>query len=82
MAFSIKNPEVDRLARELAASTGEGLTQAVETAIRERLDRVRNPRAGMAERIKKLADEFCALPDRDTRSADEILGYDENGLPT
>ena len=82
MAFSIKNPEVDRLARELAASTGEGLTLAVETAIRERLERLRNPRAGMAERLKKIADEVAALPDRDPRPHDELLGYDENGLPT
>ena len=30
----------------------------------------------------KIAAEFAALPVLDNRSADEILGYDENGLPT
>ena len=82
MGISIKNPEVEALARELAANTGESLTRAVENALRERLERVRNPRAGIAARLKQLADEYSALPDRDTRTADEILGYDEHGLPT
>ena len=39
MAFSIKNPEADRLARELAAATGESLTEAVLKALEERLRR-------------------------------------------
>ena len=39
MALSIKSDEADRLARELAAETGETLTEAVETALRERLER-------------------------------------------
>ncbi len=43
MALSIKGGEADRLARELAAATGETLTEAVETALRERLDRESTP---------------------------------------
>ncbi|MDQ4043975.1 MAG: type II toxin-antitoxin system VapB family antitoxin, partial [Chloroflexota bacterium] len=39
MALSIKNPEAERLARELARTTGESLTQAVTAALRERLVR-------------------------------------------
>jgi antitoxin VapB len=39
MALSIKHPEADRLARELAARTGETLTEAVVVALRERLTR-------------------------------------------
>ena len=39
MALSIKDPEADRLARELATRTGETLTQAVVVALRERLAR-------------------------------------------
>lgn len=37
MALSLKHPEADRLARELADSTGEGITEAVINALRERL---------------------------------------------
>lgn len=36
MALYIRSDEVDRLARELTAATGEGLTEAVGTALRER----------------------------------------------
>jgi antitoxin VapB len=82
VAISIKNPEVDALARELSEITGESITLAVEKAIKQRLNRVMHPREGMAERLNAIARRAAALPDRDTRSADEIIGYDENGLPT
>lgn len=81
VAFSIKNPEADRLARELAAATGESLTDAVLVALRERLDRERR-RPGIGERLRRLADETSRLPVVDPRPADEILGYDQHGLPT
>ena len=32
-------------------------------------------------RLERLAAEYCALPVYDPRSADEIVGYDANGLP-
>ena len=83
MALSIKHDEADRLARALARATGETLTEAVVTALRERLDRIRRP-----ERVKRLLKEIRAvqkrvaeLPEFDSRSADDIIGYDENGLP-
>jgi antitoxin VapB len=82
VAFSIKNSEVDRLARELVAATGESLTQAVETALRDRLQRVNHPRAGMAQRIDEIVARVHRMPVRDTRSTDLLIGYDENGLPT
>ena len=41
MALSLKDPEADRLAREVAARTGETLTAAVVVALRERLARLR-----------------------------------------
>ena len=37
MALSIKDPEADRLARQLAKATGETLTLAVIQSLRERL---------------------------------------------
>jgi antitoxin VapB len=83
MALSVKNPEADRLARELSAATGESLTQAVVTALRERLDRIQRSRAPMiTRRLQALKDELRTYPVVDSRSPDEIVGYDEHGLPT
>jgi len=83
MALSIKNPEADRLVRELTAITGESMTEAIVVALRERVDRERDRRGpGKAEKLRMLAEEIAALPVLDGRSAEEILGYDERGLPT
>lgn len=84
MSLNIKNPEADRLATQLAALTGESKTHAVVEALRERLEREKQKRgrAGIAECLMAIGRKHAALPDRDTRSPDEILGYDENGLPT
>jgi antitoxin VapB len=81
MALSIKSEEADRLARELAATTGETLTEAVEVALRERLERQHDVNAGIAARLARLADDVARLPVLDPRSTREILGYDESGLP-
>lgn len=40
MALSIKTKEADELARAVASRTGETMTQAVTTALRERLQRL------------------------------------------
>ena len=84
MALSIKDPEADRLARELAAATGESLTEAVTKALRERLRVVRPDRRSEAEylaEIRKIVSDYNRRPVVDDRSPDEIIGYDENGLP-
>jgi antitoxin VapB len=84
MALSLKDPETDRLAREVSKLTGESLTQAVRTALAERLarERLRRGRSGktLAEELDEIALRCAALPDLDTRTADEIIGYDENGM--
>ena len=86
MALSLKDPETDRLARELAERTGESLTTAVREALRDKLSRMEDERrAAIAARlaaIKEIVARFNALPNLDDRTADEILGWDENGLPT
>ena len=84
MALSIKHPEADRLARRLAKRTGEGLTEAVLKAIQERLER-EDRKAGPRSVKKELAEfqeRLSRLPVLDHRSPDEIIGYDENGLPS
>ena len=83
MALNIKNPEADRLARELAQTTGESLTRTVILALRERLERIRGRRLGRGLRddIARMQERIACLPRIDGRSDDEILGYDEDGLP-
>lgn len=82
MALSIKSDEADRLARELASETGETLTEAVETALRERLDREHAKRAtSMRVRLARLAADVAMLRVADARTPEEIIGYDDLGLP-
>jgi antitoxin VapB len=82
MALSIKDRATEDAVRALAAATGEGLTTAVRKAAEERLLRVR--RVGgktVLEDIMEIAAHCATLPDLDTRTADDIIGYDEFGLP-
>jgi antitoxin VapB len=82
MALRIDSPEADQLAKELTRYTGETVTQAVITALRERLDRERRrQQSSLAEELVRLGKECAALPVLDGRMPDEILGYDESGLP-
>lgn len=82
MTLHIKDMKADALARELADLTGETLTQAVTTALEERLKRVRKTRRSSLETMNEIARRCAALPVFDDREPDEILGYDEHGLPT
>lgn len=84
MALSIKHPEADRLARELAKSTGEGITEAVINALRERLARQRKRRrhgSPLSEELRAIGERVAAMPVLDPRDAEEILDYDERGVP-
>ncbi len=83
MALSLKDAETDRLAREVAALTGESLTEAVRLALAERLEREtlrRGQAGGLAARLRDIGEHCAALPDLDPRSPDEIVGYDETGM--
>jgi antitoxin VapB len=80
MALSIKNDEADRLARQLADTTGESITDAVVTSLRQRLERERR-RPGTLKKLLDLAAEVATYPVLDDRDADDIMGYDERGLP-
>ncbi|HVN05392.1 MAG TPA: type II toxin-antitoxin system VapB family antitoxin [Bryobacteraceae bacterium] len=85
MALSIKAQEADRLARELAKTTGENITDAVIAALRERLHREQHKREDkdlLLQEIRAIAAHCASLPILDMRSEDEILGYDENGIPS
>ena len=81
MALNIKSGRADQLARELAEVTGETITDAVTTAIAERLERCRSAKAGRLAVLTSLRGRARAYPVLDTRSDDELLGFDEDGLP-
>lgn len=82
MALSIKDQEADRLARELADATGESITTAVRRALQERLARqTERSRGKIGGEIRRIQERLGRLPVKDPRPADEILGYDDHGLP-
>jgi antitoxin VapB len=83
MPLSIKDKETDRLARDIAALTGETLTDAIRKALAERLARERLRRGTtprLADRLMEIGKHCAALPDLDTRNPEEIVGYDETGM--
>lgn len=86
MALNIRDPEVHELAREVATATGETITDAVKASLKERLERVKG--VGEAERQRRydalmaFARRWRELPIEDPRTDEEILGYDEHGLPS
>ena len=83
MPLNIKDPATEKFVRDLAAAAGESVTIAVRRAAEERLQRVRRQQSGrsLAAEILEIGSRCAALPDLDARTADEILGYDEHGLP-
>ncbi len=83
MALSIKDEETDRLARELAKVTGESLTESIRHALAEQLKRVKrgHRRQPLADRLVEIGKRCAALRVEDELSADEIIGYDDRGLP-
>jgi len=84
MSLNIKNPETHRLARELAAVTGETVTSAITTAVRERLERVASTTTDVhrTERLRALSADAASRWSPELRTGDpsQIL-YDAAGLP-
>ncbi len=82
MPSDILPPTIDALVRRLARATGEDVAVAVRRAIEERLARLpARTEALRAEEIDALFDRLAALPVRDARPIDEIIGYDRRGVP-
>jgi antitoxin VapB len=81
--LSIKNEQTERLARQVAEAAGESITTAIRHSLEERLARLtrRGSRSLDAERVREILRRVDALPVLDSRSPDEILGYNEDGLP-
>lgn len=84
MALNIRNPQAEALATEVARLAGESKTKAVTVALRERLARLQQRKAAtrsLADDLNEIAQHCSRLPVQDARPANEILGYDERGLP-
>ena len=81
MALSIRNEHAERLAREVARESGENLTQAIVHSLEERLKRLRGRRnvSSLEKEIMNISKRCSSLPDLDSRSPDEILGYNKDG---
>jgi antitoxin VapB len=86
MGLSIKNAEVERMVREIATTRGVSMTEALKQVLAEEVERQRWAReADIAKKIaavRAIQREIAAMPDISTMTDDEILGYDENGIPT
>ena len=84
MSLNIKNEEAHRLARELAEARGTSLTEAVTEALRQsvRAEDGGAHEARLLAEVGQIQDFLAGIPDRDTRSPEAILGYDEHGLPS
>jgi antitoxin VapB len=82
--LDIKDPVAHELASRLAERTGISLTQAVIQALREQLLRTERPtEPDPEEEYQQMLAHVESLwePTVDRRTADEIIGYDSNGLP-
>ena len=74
MPISIKNEETEQL---------ESITEVIKKSLQDRLQRVRGRRHArrLPEEVADILQRMDALPTLDDRREDEILGYDEYGLP-
>lgn len=83
MPLKIGDPKIHVLAKRLAKLTGLSKTDAVRDAIQARLDQIEKSRGTTSrlEELDRIALHCAKLPRRDQRSADEIIGYDNWGLP-
>lgn len=85
MALNIKNPETEKLARELARRRRQGITEALTDVLRREVERERRKPARREDkeefmrRIDEIVERFNARPLLDDRTDDEILGYNEQG---
>lgn len=86
MGLSIKNTEVERMLRELAERRGVGMTEALRQVLAEEMARAAAAREGEIEAtlaaVHRIQARFAAMPDVGDMTDDEILGYDESGIPS
>lgn len=82
VALNLKNPETHELARKLADRLETTMAEAVHRALEEALRAMPDHASVKAERLREVAEHCASLPKRDARTPDEVLGYDDHGLPS
>ncbi len=83
MSLSIKDSKTDALVRQLAELTGESITEAIFISVKQRLERLKRQKSAypLAEELDGIAQRCASLPVSDSRSPEELIGFDEQGLP-
>ena len=79
MALNIKSRETEKVVRDLAKRTGLSITEAVHQAAVEKLHRLDDDRERRRQAIYEIIDRAKSRPVFDSRPADEILGYNDEG---
>lgn len=84
MSLNIKNPATVALVDELARRQGISKTAAIHQALSERLHRMgysATAQERLLEELRAIRERVARLPELDSRSDEDIIGYDENGIP-
>lgn len=84
MSLNIKNPATVALADELARRQGISKTAAIHQALSERLHRLgygEPAQQRLLAELRAIRERVAQLPELDSRSDEEIVGYDEHGIP-
>ena len=85
MSLNIKNPATVALADELARREGVSKTAAIHQALSERLRRIgygATAQERLLGELRAISDRVARLPERDNRTDEDIVGYDEHGIPS
>ncbi len=84
MSLNIKDKETHTLARRLSKLTGQSMTAVVRESLREKLEREerrrKDPRQ-LEQHLLRIVDSIKKRPDAEGLTAEEIIGYDDEGLP-
>ena len=89
MSTSLIDPDTERLAQKIAQVTGKPIQTVVREAITAKAEaagilvtkHVKYSRDELIARMRALSDHCASLPVLDPRPPDEIIGYDEFGIP-
>ena len=84
MSLNIKNPATVALADELARRQGISKTAAIHQALSERLHRLGygdGTKQRLLDELRRIRERVAQLPELDNRNDEEIVGFDEHGVP-
>jgi hypothetical protein len=83
MAFHVSSESVDKKVRRLAKLTGQSITDTIDSAVTEKLRRLepKKPDPNYVEDLLRMGDEIGKHLRPGIKSTDDLVGYDESGLP-